>query len=82
MPRYTATRSDVIFTNAYEGASDNQWRRQGGGGGGGVPGALAPLGQAPAQQKLICTNTNGGTSAVSLVTGFYKAERWLTYVSR
>ena len=34
------------------------------------------------QYKLICTSKNGGTSAVSLVTGFFKAERRLTCVSR
>ena len=35
-----------------------------------------------AQQKLICTSTNGCTSAVSLVTRFFKADHRLTYVSR
>ena len=45
---------------------------------GGVPWVLAPLGQASRTIK-ICTSKNGGTSAVSLVTGFCKAERRLTY---
>ena len=47
------------------------------GGGGGHPST-----RHPAQHKLICTSTIGGTSAVSLVTRFFKAEHRLTYVSR
>ena len=49
---------------------------------GGVPGVLAPLDQAPRTTKFICTITNGGTSAVSLVTRFFIAEHRLMYVSR
>ena len=49
----------------------------GGGGGGGCQECCHPSTRHPAQQKLICTSTDGGTSAVSIVTRFVKAERRL-----
>ena len=59
-----------LIDNSINHDNPTRWRRQGG-----VPGVLAPLGQAPhTRKKLICTRKNGGTSAVSLVTGFFKAD--------
>ena len=47
-------------------------RGGGGGGGGGARGAGTP--RPDTRTKFICTRKNGGTSAVSLVTGFFKAD--------